>query len=382
MSVNNVKKLSGVAIKNSKNKQKLLEKLQKKPIKYNVLAEEVKKSSSENFLDELSKKLENNGSEAITKEVNVAQKNNTSTLGGASEEKAANGLDSLTEKLKDIEKEYSTKSDSDFIPKEYKITLPESLNQEKMEVPEINEEKLLDKISTEEQLKTKKEKESVENSINKEVDNLLAQISNTKETGKTTTGEINKIYDNYRVMQENDSLKRGLARSSVALLALENIEKSRAEELSSHAKTLASDIQTMENEILNLQTKLNSALENLDLELSVNINNKMAEEIEKLEKKRAEAVEFNNNIEKLEADYQAKRLSYQDEARELEDFLKEKYEGIKDTKKTEEMGTIAYNYFKDMDRREALAEIISSQELASLLGDGYYDLYYKIMKGK
>lgn len=379
MSANNIKKLSGLASGNSKKRDKLLEKLLNKPIKYTKVEENNIKSVGERLAEKLPRdfKQDNIGAaESIKKEVVDAPKNSSNEI-----KNNITSVEDLTTKLKDIEKEYENKTDSDFIPDEYKIKLPESLNQEKMDVPEVNKEEILNETTKEETLKTKAEKEKVEADINSEVDKLLSMISGTKNKASETKSEINKVYDDYKLAQENDTLKRGLARSSVAVLALDGIEKERAAQLSSHAKEVASEITEMEKEISSLQTKLNKSLENLDLELSININNKMAEKIEVLEKKRQEAIEFNNNIEKLEADYQAKRLSYADEAKELEEFLKEKYEGVAKAKKTEEMSALAYDYFSGLDKTVALREIIKTPELVTLLGDGYYDLYYKIMRG-
>ena len=127
------------------------------------------------------------------------------------------------------------------------------------------------------------------------------------------------------------------------------------------AEKLTSEINGLEQDILKLQQGLNSSLERLDLELAENINNKIASEIEKLEKKRDEAIEFNNKVSEMEAEYQVERLSKIDEAQKKIEMLSTNIMSLQDI-------------LNDKKSRGTFGEV----QLELLLKDSFGDNNYKI----
>ena len=290
-------------------------------------------------------------------------------------------LDDLLGAFDDIDKKFENITDSDYFPEDaFKNAIPDSLNLEKYEVPEIDEEAIKKVVSESESAKTeieknnlKRENEIKENAINKKIENLKEESVKEKE-------EIGKIYDDYKVNMESDAIKRGLARSSVAILSLDNIEAARAKELTSVAENLTKAIADAESDIITLQQNLEISLNNLDLELAENINTALSKKIEELAKKRKEAIQFNNEVEKMQADYKSKVVDEKKTASAIEEELKKKYEGAAAEDKLNQKLDIAINYFKTMDKTAALKTIIQTPEIAQALGDEYYALYYYIMR--
>lgn len=282
--------------------------------------------------------------------------------------------------LQGVDKKYETITDADFYPEGSKVEIPDSLNLTKVEVPTIDEEKIKAEVVDEETKKTQKEKKELEEKTQKETDSKLEEIKNLKSTAESEKLEIGKIYDDYKVSAESDAIKRGLARSSVAILSIDNIEASRAKELSRVAENLTLNINAVESQIKDLQVKLDDSLNNLDLELAVNINSAIEKKIKELKDAEVEAIEFNNKVNELEAKYKASIAEKKKEQAEYEEELKQKYQGVAEENKRQEKLDIAMDYFATMDKTTALKEIIQNSELARVLGDSYYDLYYYIMR--
>ena len=289
-------------------------------------------------------------------------------------------MEELIGALGEIDKAFEGVTDRDYYPESSKVDIPPSLDLEKMEVPEIDEEKIGEEVFKEESEKVQTKKDNLLTSTENKAQAKKDEIEEKKLASEREREEIKSIYDDYKVSVESDAIKRGLARSSVALLSIEGVEAGRAKELSRVAQDLTSSISSIENEILKLQQDLDSSLSALDLELAENINEKIKKRIDELEDKRNDAIKFNNQVNEMEAEYQMKRLESVDEATALEEELQKKYEGFAENDKREKKVEMALSYFSSMDKTSALAAIISSPELAAALGNAYYDIYYYTMR--
>lgn len=292
---------------------------------------------------------------------------------------SANNFDELLGVLGDVDKKYENVTDADFY-KDKLITVPDELDISEVEVPEINEEKLRAEVTESETSKTEIEKNKERRDTEVKTKAKESEIEALRENAEAEKAEIGEIYDEYKLSAESDAIKRGLARSSVALLSMDNIEGARAKELSRVAENLTSSINQVEAEIGELQADLEVSLSNLDLELAVNINNSIKERIDELKKAQADAIEFNNKVSQMQAEYALKVGDKKKEAQEYEAELAKQYEGSANEARTQEKLEIAMDYYGKMNKIDALREIVSSTDLASALGDGFYDLYYYIMR--
>lgn len=288
--------------------------------------------------------------------------------------------ETIVDQLKQVDKKYEGVTDADFYPEGAIVEIPDSLNLEKQEVIEIDPEKITDEVTKTETDKINLEKQAETTKTEQATKKKEEEKENIKANAETEKVEIGQIYDSYKISTESDLIKRGLARSSVAVLSLDNLEASRAKELSRVAENLTNSLNKVEGEILSLQQSLENSLVALDLELAVNINTQIEKKIKEMEEKQAEAIEFNNKVDELEAKYKASISDKKIEQAEYEEELAKKYEGYAQARKTEEKLTLAMNYYAQMDKTAALKEIISNTELARLLGDSFYDLYYYIMR--
>ena len=77
---------------------------------------------------------------------------------------------------------------------------------------------------------------------------------------KTATQKINDYYDQATEAASNNVLKRGLARSSIAVLEIDGLTKERAQQLSREAQNLSDQLNQIDGEIGALKAKQENAL--------------------------------------------------------------------------------------------------------------------------
>lgn len=292
----------------------------------------------------------------------------------------ATTVEQLFSQLDSINKSYENKSDRDY----YEHLLPvikDSLGLEKLDNVEIDEDKIRNEVETLLLNQYDSKRSQVEDSINRQIQSEQQSKVDLVDRYVTNKDGIEQIYDEAKVVSNNESLKRGLSRSSIALLSIEGLEEQKAQELVNLSKSLASELSESEGKIQQLKNELQSALENLDIEFAIELDDEIKKEVEELYKRQQEVIKFNNNVEKLEADYQAKRPDLQKERMELEKDLAEEYSGTVAREKENDLKEVVNNYLSGMDKAEAIKVLTSDSRFFDYLGSSFYDIYYKIMRG-
>lgn len=290
-------------------------------------------------------------------------------------------LDDLLEKIKEITDKYSNITDRDY----YSDLLPElktSLGLTKLDDIEIDEDKLREEITNAltktKESNAKKLKTDTESKIN----DILNELESKRVNATATASEIEDIYNTAKEDTSTEALKRGLQRSSIVLLQLNGLDKAKAESLSDIAKSLSAELQAGEEKIAQLNRELDESLEALDLELATEIQAELDSEIEKLNEKRKEIITFNNNVDKLEAEYKLKANASTEDYLKLEESLAEKYKGVAYKDKMTDITEACKEYFGSLDRDTALKELSKNDDLIKALGERFYDIYYFIINNK
>ncbi len=291
----------------------------------------------------------------------------------------AGNVGELVEQLKGVEESYEGVKDSDY----YKHLLPEikeSLGLEKMDEVVIDKSDIASRVEEKLNALYNQKREGLKTTTEGKIEDIKVGVENMHQNAEKAREEIGEVYSTAKENVSADALKRGLARSSIAILSIEGIEKQQAKSLSELANSILEEMAISEKQIAGLNQELETSLDNLNLELAMKIKEEIDEEVEKLTKKQQEAIEFNNNVEKLEAEYQIKRNQAVEDNLKLEEELKEKFSGVATTKKREDMLELCVNYFNTLSKGDAINELIASDELKQLLGNKFNDLYYIIMR--
>lgn len=253
---------------------------------------------------------------------------------------------------------------------------PESLGLEKIEIADKDEEDF--KKEAENSLKDKynNEREKTESSFKSKVDELLGAMDSAKQKNKETEKKLNEYYDNSIKETENQALRRGLARSSIIIGQISNLEGSRANELANALSNLESSLSDSEKKIGELNSSLESALDSLDIEEAEKIQEQIGKLKESYEKEKQEAIKFNNNVLKLEAEYK-KDLEKQKQEMQKEDLaLKDKY-GVSYLEREMKQKQFDYlkNYLDTLDKNYALNLLLTNKEFKNVLAENYSTMY-------
>ena len=253
--------------------------------------------------------------------------------------------------------------------------VPESLGLQTKDVPEYDEDKVRDEIVKD--LNNKKD-----DNINKITTNYDSEVGLLKDKKETLTDEkienqkiINEIYDNESLKLESQAIKRGLARSSIILGQLANVENNRAIELSDNLNALNSGIAEIESEMADLIKNRDRALENLDIEYAEELENKLQESKNEYKKAVDEVIEFNNQVKKLESeykmDYENNKLKWKEGVLDLTQY------GYDEFRKRIQNAKYDYmiSYLSQFPKSEAISILVSNTNFKDLLGGDYSKVY-------
>ena len=301
---------------------------------------------------------------AETEQKEEAKVQETEKTSGSTKQKSA---EEILSDLRDIERDYAN---NDY------IDAPDSLGMSKVDVPSMTEDELknLAKDSLEEKYNTKKE--STNNSYDKKIEDLIKSQETAKQNAEDRKSAINSAYDESIKSTENQALKRGLARSSIVIGQLAGLESSRAEELSSNLKNLETKLNDSETQISALEQAQLEALSNLEIEYAMELETKISKLQEDYQKRVQEAIEFNNNVEKLEAEYKLKLDKQKTDKQKTLTELQNKY-GTSYTKYVIQDAQYEYlrTYLDTLDKEYALALLSTNKDFKTMLGSRYTDLY-------
>ncbi len=136
-------------------------------------------------------------------------------------------------------------------------------------------------------------------------------ISKREGYGTAVKDELNALEQTYKKAAQNiddDILKRGLARSSVAVNSKSELENERARRASDITGEYGKKIAEIDAEIAAVNSKLNAALNDFNLTYAVKLNEKLDELKSARDKKSEEVIKYNNDIKAKQAALDENRL--------------------------------------------------------------------------
>lgn len=364
---------------NKKEKSSVLDKLQNQitAVSDDLQSNLTKNSEKNDKNEENSKNLDENTE--IKSGENSALNSSNNSKEDSKQIKEDRTLTDFEKEIQKIQDKYKDKTDYDY----YQDLLPEikdSLGLVELEKPEIDEDALRSEITNRLTKANDDEKRKLKSETDESINKLLASVKNEKENAEKSQDSLSKVYDEAKEDVSMDALKRGLQRSSIVLQKVAELDSKKAEELISVQKNLEKTIAEGNEKIKSLEQLLDESLANADTELASEIESALESEIGKLKEKQQEIEKFNNNVKKLEAEYQLKIADKKEEARELEKNLAEEYKGVASKTRKNELVEACKEYFKGKGRIEAINELNKSDVLKDALGDRFYDVYYYITK--
>jgi len=268
---------------------------------------------------------------------------------------------------------------------------PKVLEDEKL--PELHLTKIAEDNRSEEDVKNEVADIINEKYVNKtqeitakaqdDIDSTNKKITQNVVEKNEKDANINKIYDKYINNMENQALKRGLARSSIIINQIDGIESERAEKLNKSAEDYSTKLSELEDDIVAIRANLKENLSMLELEKAKEEKTMLDTKLTELSKLKKQIADFNNNVEKVQAEYELKRRKQElDNQKNIEEIINSDAEQDKRKAAESDQYTLIYYTLKKLGKDQALKELFSNEKYADYLGDRINDMYYALRYGR
>lgn len=198
----------------------------------------------------------------------------------------------------------------------------------------------------------------------------------------TADAELERRYEAAARAIDNDVVKRGLARSSVAAVERGALEREYLGQAASVAREYANNIAKLESDIAAVDKKLQTALNDFNLTYAAKLNKRLTELKAEREQKMQEVIEYNNEIKRKQADLDNDRLKT--ESSLYSDALNhEKQENSLDGASSERRDAVYKAVYERMDAflgsldpQQAFLEIRNHSMYRQHLSNYYYNRLY------
>lgn len=198
-------------------------------------------------------------------------------------------------------------------------------------------------------------------------------------------GEIDALNADYKTASnniDNDVLKRGLARSSVAVNQKGELENNYMTQAASVRESYGKKITELDKEISEVDQKLTAALNDFNLTYAIKLNESLNSLKAEREKRQTEVIKYNNEIAKAQAELDANRLKTESDlyGDALDNKKKATDVGSLTEKQRDELYNSVYDkmdeFLGSLSAEEAKIEIRNHSMYRSHLNDYYYYKLY------
>lgn len=228
-------------------------------------------------------------------------------------------------------------------------------------------------------------KNSSLNSIEKDIENQRTSLETNKQSlAETKDNAVATVKSNYASAKReasDDALKRGLARSSIAVSVLDAFSQDEIDALNSIEKEYAGSLNEINFELNALDAQKKKALDDFDIAYAVKLNDKISSLTNDYNKKQQEIIEYNNKIAEKEKDYLDKYNNlvadiqsdnYSNATKKAELYNKYGSKFISTYTKNQ-IYDVLDNYFANKSNEEIKA-VLDDENLKTALGSNYGDV--------
>lgn len=298
---------------------------------------------------------------------------------------------SILDQLSALDKEYQ-----DSLPKEEEIDLeklfPSDLGLKEVGYTVDSDEDIAARAARESELSKQYAQNSIDGKYEAQISKVEENRQKAEENLKSGYEKLRELYDDLRKRAENDALKRGLARSSIATSKLDSLDAARMAGASELQASYNSSMTDIDNIIAGLENEKQGALEELDIKAAMQLEERIAELKKERDKTVKEYEQYNNQVRKQNADYQAKRQNDVDAylakresdkaaALQQQEEIEKKYgySGAKQENYAKRY-EIAFDFYSSLAPEIAADALAASPNMKYYLGN-YYNKLLSALKG-
>ena len=290
------------------------------------------------------------------------------------EKKTAKDLKELESIFEEVDSKYDKDNSSTKLQSELNLEKLDNVEKTAEEISELAKDSLKDYYTT--------NVNNINSKNNTEIKNLEDSVKTKTDNANALKENVNKNTEEVKQQASNDALKRGLARSSIVINKLNAFDNAKLAEYNKIDKELTDSINSINSEIANLNAERENALSEFDITYASKLNEKINTLTQELADKQAEITKYNNQIAKIEAEYEKDVHSYNnnltqqdfENSIQLNEFIAKYGADALNAVKNNEKYDYAYAYFKTMPVAQAYAEIKANQAtLKHQLGTALYN---------
>lgn len=279
---------------------------------------------------------------------------------------------SVLDKFNDVDKKYTVGNKIDS-----------KLSLQKIDYKEPSQDEVLSKAQNSLNDYKSNSIDSINNKYNLQNSQIDKSINNLKSNEKVQKANIENAYSQVKEKASNDAIKRGLARSSIIVNKLSDYDNKMINDLEVLSNETSNKIDSLNTQKNTLELEKSNALKSFDIEYAIKLQDKINSINEDIAKNEESAIKYNNQITELETKWN-KEVEKENNDREMDmaDFIaKNSIFTVNNIKRNEKYG-IAKEYFNQLDKQTAIAELESNSAYKENLGDTLYDQLLRELKAR
>ena len=181
-------------------------------------------------------------------------------------------------------------------------SLPSAPSYERMEYDNTSDDELKKRAEDELADYLNRGTSSVESEMEALKNKYDADKATAQKSAEAKQTAVEEAYNKAKEQTDNDVLKRGLARSSIAALRQSELSEEAAKQNSAIAAALSDTLSSIDSEIENLNVKKQKALNDFNISYASKLATRINELMSERDKKVTEALKYNNSLTEKEYD--------------------------------------------------------------------------------
>ena len=303
---------------------------------------------------------------------------------------ALNAENSVVDKLKELEKQYN-----DSLPKEETPDLdalfPKDSGLKEIEYTPRSDEDIVSAAMKENAYDKGVKKSQIEDRYAKAIDALVDDKKSAKQNLTESYANLEKLYSQLRENSLNDSIKRGMARSSVASDKLSALDSAHVGAAGDIERGYTESVAKIDGDISALDKELGGALDQLDVKSASELEDRIQKLKDERDAKVKEYEKYNNDVRVKNDKYALERenkiadyLAQKEKEKAEKDKAQQAYEkenGYSGEKldNYSKRYQLAYDFYSSLSPDVAVDALKASPNMKYYLGV-YYDKLMSSLK--
>lgn len=225
----------------------------------------------------------------------------------------------ILDQLAELDRQYR-----DSLPKEEEPDLdslfPKESGLKEIKYTPASDEDITSRAEKENAYKKQTETNKLQDKIESQKSAVESGRQKAQENLKEGYAKLSQLYDDLRKRTENDVLKRGLARSSIATSQLSDLDSARMKGASELQASYNSAMTDIDGKIADLENDRLNALEELDLKYAMQLDERIAELKKERDKTVKDYEDYNAKVRKQNREFEIQRED------DIDKYLKKRQE--------------------------------------------------------